>query len=77
MQAGCKCEHKNKVKKKNHSPDSLHKQVGRGSHNRCGQVWSGVSWQAGVSTGNQVQVGGDMDRHCQAQACMGKMQTEK
>ena len=75
--AGCKCEHKNKVKKKNHSSDSLCKQVGRGSHNRYGQAWSGASWQAGVSTGNQMQVGGGMDRCCQAQACMGKMQTEK
>ena len=41
--AGCKHEHKNKVKKKNHSPDSLCKQVGRGGHIRCGQAWSGVS----------------------------------
>ena len=77
MWAGCKHEHKNKVKKKKHSPDSLCKQVSRGSHNRCGQVWLGVSWQAGVNTGNQAQVGGGMDRHCQVQLCMGKMQTEK
>ena len=49
MWVGCKHKHKNKVKKKNHSSDSLHRQVGRGSHNRCGQAWSGVSWQAGVS----------------------------
>ena len=43
------------------------------------QGWPGVVGckLAEVSTGNQVQVGGGMDRHCQAQACMGKMQTEK
>ena len=34
------------------------RQAGKGGHNRCGQVWSGVSQQA-LGAGRQVDAGQD------------------